>query len=403
MTRSAMWSVLCRDRVSVSGTAALSSKVQKLLADCSRECRYPPGEALAFQGDRLRQVFIVQSGYVKLVHRRTSGRDVVVSVRGPGGIIGTPEVLANRPLAATVVATTDVIASAVTSRLLRDRAEQNHQLSYALLLLESLSACEQPRVLLPLHCSTARERVQQFFVALAEGHTARDATSKFVTLRLPVSQQELACLLDISPETLSRTLATLETEGVVKRCEHGIQISVDGAAASYARPQREHVGGRPEHPSHGRLVTSHDATRRPIQGVASGDVVNPGKSHLTKSQKPAEVPGTAHHPVVQQVMSLLRNRFSERWTVSAIALAVGLDRCYLSRLFKADTGRTVHEFLLLERLCHAEVLILKGEKIEVAALMAGFRSRRNFQKCFTHTRGMTPSEFRRTSRFAPPA
>ncbi len=107
-------------------------------------------------------------------------------------------------------------------------------------------------------------------------------------------------------------------------------------------------------------------------------------------------------PLVNEVSSLLSQRFAEHWTVSAVAKCVKRDRVYLSRLFKRRTGVTVHRFLVLQRLRHAEHLIGRGEKIEVAALLAGYRSRRAFYEAFKSSHGVTPSAFRRSMEVTSP-
>lgn len=104
--------------------------------------------------------------------------------------------------------------------------------------------------------------------------------------------------------------------------------------------------------------------------------------------------GGTNCPLVYEVCDLLSRRFAEQWTVSAVAACVKRDRSYLSRLFKRRTGVTVHRFLVLQRLRHAGDLIRRGEKIEVAALLVGFRSRRAFYQVFKSSYGVTPSAFR---------
>jgi AraC-like DNA-binding protein len=104
--------------------------------------------------------------------------------------------------------------------------------------------------------------------------------------------------------------------------------------------------------------------------------------------------GGTNCPLVYEVCDLLSRRFAEQWTVSAVAACVKRDRSYLSRLFKRRTGVTVHRFLVLQRLRHATGLIRRGEKIEVAALLVGFRSRRAFYQVFKSSYGVTPSAFR---------
>jgi len=63
---------------------------------------------------------------------------------------------------------------------------------------------------------------------------------------------------------------------------------------------------------------------------------------------------------------------------------------YLGALFRRETGLSVRQFLTRVRLDRASTLIREGVKIEAAALLVGYRSKKNFYRQFKRRFAMTP-------------
>lgn len=89
-------------------------------------------------------------------------------------------------------------------------------------------------------------------------------------------------------------------------------------------------------------------------------------------------------------------RAGERLTLGRIARELGVSPFHLCRRFKAETGRTLHGWLLDVRLRQSlERVAEPGSDLAAVALDAGFASHSHFTDAFRRAFGCTPSEFRR--------
>ncbi len=110
-------------------------------------------------------------------------------------------------------------------------------------------------------------------------------------------------------------------------------------------------------------------------------------------ERPLPLTGGGHRLV--QLLATVRTRLHQPHTLDSLALEARLSRRSLTRQFKALTGTTVSDWLLSERLHHAQSLLEQTDQaIERVAELAGFGSvealRYHFRKTF-HT---TPSDWR---------
>jgi CRP/FNR family transcriptional regulator, nitrogen oxide reductase regulator len=109
----------------------------------------------------------------------------------------------------SVEAVTRCEAHAIPSRIFRERVFLDARVCGAVLMLHTLEALGS--VARAKDSQSARRRVEQILVALA-----RDR-SGWIRVALPASCENLAALIGMAPETLSRTLTQLEREAVVER------------------------------------------------------------------------------------------------------------------------------------------------------------------------------------------
>lgn len=80
-------------------------------------------------------------------------------------------------------------------------------------------------------------------------------------------------------------------------------------------------------------------------------------------------------------------------TVESIAHETGLERCYFSTLFKAQTGKSPHEYLTSLRISKACTLMKQGSmSISSIARSVGLDCR-NFSRLFKKETGFTPLEY----------
>ena len=87
------------------------------------------------------------------------------------------------------------------------------------------------------------------------------------------------------------------------------------------------------------------------------------------------------------------------YTVRTVAAALGCNASYFSARFKKETGQTLSEFILQERMRLAADLLLNTRlQIQTVAQHCGFLDVNYFSRCFRQTAGCSPSEYRKTGR-----
>jgi CRP/FNR family transcriptional regulator, nitrogen oxide reductase regulator len=114
----------------------------------------------------------------------------------------------------SVEAVTRCEAHAIPSRIFRERVFLDARVCGAVLMLHTLEALGS--VARAKDSQSARRRVEQILVALARESGVADR-SGWIRVALPASCENLAALIGMAPETLSRTLTQLEREAVVER------------------------------------------------------------------------------------------------------------------------------------------------------------------------------------------
>ncbi|MEO5805498.1 helix-turn-helix domain-containing protein [Devosia sp.] len=87
-----------------------------------------------------------------------------------------------------------------------------------------------------------------------------------------------------------------------------------------------------------------------------------------------------------------------------IASSVDIHPKYAMSVFKKSTGMTLNEYVNLLRLSYAQALLMQDDvNVLQVAMESGFGSLSAFNKAFRKIAGMSPSDFRRDSRFRPSA
>ncbi|MBE7043510.1 MAG: AraC family transcriptional regulator [Ruminococcaceae bacterium] len=96
---------------------------------------------------------------------------------------------------------------------------------------------------------------------------------------------------------------------------------------------------------------------------------------------------------INQVIGYLNIHYSENVKIGKIANQLGIDRKYLSRIFKQKTGNTMQQFLIQKRVSEGKKLLASGFHVEETALMVGYGDSFSFSKAFKKICGMSPKVY----------
>lgn len=112
--------------------------------------------------------------------------------------------------------------------------------------------------------------------------------------------------------------------------------------------------------------------------------------------------GTTNHDRIQEgrdprifsLIGFMRGSFKESISLKQMADLVNISPVHLIRLFKAVTGLSPYEYLLILRIEHARQLLQKGYSVQDAAWESGFYDASHFIRLFRKISAATPKVFR---------
>ena len=103
--------------------------------------------------------------------------------------------------------------------------------------------------------------------------------------------------------------------------------------------------------------------------------------------------------VASRIMSWVEAHYASKFSLDQLAHDLGLSRSYTSRIFRQQTGGTIHEYLLTRRIkSSCDLLRYSGEPVDAIALAVGFSEVTYFITCFKKMMRQTPLQYRRSIR-----
>ncbi len=97
---------------------------------------------------------------------------------------------------------------------------------------------------------------------------------------------------------------------------------------------------------------------------------------------------------VRQISDYITYNYMKQLSVAQLAQLVSLDRRYASRLFKAEYGRSISQYLIAYRMKKAREFLRDGYTVSQTAKMVGYTDVFNFSKMFRKTYGKSPAHFK---------
>lgn len=176
---------------------------------------YPVGTVLIQQGCEPGDIFFMEDGLAKLVRIDGNGREQILGLRGPGWFLGAAFVMVGRSHPASVVAVTPCTVRRLSREAFLEMMATQPGLSWHVHRMHSREVLSQFHHMADLGIKTARQRLERVLRRLV-AVTAPNGGDKDVRLLSPLKRWELASLIAVTPEHLSRLLRRLRDDGVIR-------------------------------------------------------------------------------------------------------------------------------------------------------------------------------------------
>ncbi len=176
--------------------------------------RIDKGEVVFLEGEAGGRLFLIGEGRLKAFRTLPGGRSITVFILTAGDYFGFIPLLDGGPFPLSVSALAPSVVYALTRADLVRVVRENADLGLSLLgyMAHRLRGCVDQ--VGQLGRQGAANRAANALLGLLPAPDRRTGSEEVV---LPFSQVELARTLDVSPENLSRALARLCREGVIRR------------------------------------------------------------------------------------------------------------------------------------------------------------------------------------------
>lgn len=191
---------------------SLSSDQISRLVCVFRPARYRRSQILFFEGGTAQHLFALHSGLVKIVKSLENGKDRITRVLFPGELFGLEALTdATYPLTAVTMRDSEICGAARDEFFDFLRANADIALDMIRFLVGEVTRVRTQ--VTDMSFKDARMKVATLLLSLASFDNA-EATTPY-SLLLPFSRQEISEILELSPETVSRTLGAFRRENLI--------------------------------------------------------------------------------------------------------------------------------------------------------------------------------------------
>jgi CRP-like cAMP-binding protein len=192
---------------------ALSHSELEIINNTKIAREYMPGEVLFHQGDPCTGIYCFEYGMVGVRKVDAEGNSILLGISFPGDTLGYRSLLVGGEHHVSAEALKPTTVCFIDKATVRTLLDQNPALGlqYLRRAVEAADVAEEK--FLQSVTLSVRARFAHLLLVLKERYQTESKTDDF-TLELPLSRQDLAAMIGIRPETMSRTIKQLENDGI---------------------------------------------------------------------------------------------------------------------------------------------------------------------------------------------
>lgn len=191
----------------------------EVLQPLARRRQLSRDEMLLHHGDAATQLWLVESGWVKLTRHTPDGKETIVGLCTAGDVLGEAALFpyASYPYDAETISD-DAVLLGFPAETLRTLLQKDAALSASVMELLNQRVSQTQLKLEHMSTLTAAQRLGCFLLRLCHAHEGA------ANLKIPVEKHVLAAYLGMKPETLSRSQQQLKAVGVEVN-GHGVKVN----------------------------------------------------------------------------------------------------------------------------------------------------------------------------------
>ena len=188
----------------------LSAEQISSIAESSQLIDYPRGTSVFNRGEAAHGLYILLKGQLKLGVTSPQGSEKIISIVSPGDSFGEAILFLERQFPVYAQATLDSQVLLVPKSLIFSMLDNDTMFARKMLAGLSVRIHQLVQDIEMLSLQSCTQRFISYLLQISAD--ASDASN----VRLPASKTTIASLLNLTPETLSRTMAKLQQQGLIE-------------------------------------------------------------------------------------------------------------------------------------------------------------------------------------------
>lgn len=205
----------------------LDSETRGLIAQEMRPTNFTAGQSIFSRGDPGKELFYVLEGRVKLSIFTAEGRELAFAHAGAGTIFGEIAMLDGKARTADATAVTKTKAMSLGHAALERLLETSPSFAKALLRFVCARLRDADMQLEGVALHRIEVRLARFLLGLCQQRDDTADENGLISVKLGMSQGDLALLLGASRPKVNAALMLLEDQGLVSRDGNAIRCDVD--------------------------------------------------------------------------------------------------------------------------------------------------------------------------------
>ena len=184
---------------------------------------YKRGEIVFYEGNPAHSFFCIFDGRIKLYKFSSDRKRQVVRLVEPGDIMGFRAIISEEPYTVTAETVTKATVCILPKEVLFNLMESSPDFSKRIIAKLAIDLRQSEEKILSFALDAVKKRCASFLIKLIDPDNEVKKGELIDTV--PLMRIEIAQIIGISPETLSRTLKTFADEKLIEISRKEIRIS----------------------------------------------------------------------------------------------------------------------------------------------------------------------------------
>lgn len=206
--------------------ASLEPEARRPLAQLIRLRRYSARQVVVWEGEAGGTLFLSLSGYFKAITTGGDGKEMLLSIMGPGEVFGELSVLDGQPRSASVITLEPGELACIERAALFELMAASPRLAIGLIEVLAQRVRTLTKRYETISTLDVSQRLAQVLVSLAQKHGQRDGSRVRIPVRL--SQSDLGSMVGATRESVNKQFRKWTESGVLHR-ENGCVVISDFA------------------------------------------------------------------------------------------------------------------------------------------------------------------------------